>query len=191
MQLLFFVGFISSLTILFGLLLNLLMGIPISILMTYKETYINIIIVNIITRLILTSIVALAVLKFIHDRNYLNPTLYYIIGFYSFMVMFTLIDAENANTAKSENDYTMQEAFNFNRYLIVIALFYFVFAINFPIILNFYIPSLSLSFFNWVLDFKLFYWIVNLAGFGATIYILKYTFMFILSILGMVWNKIK
>jgi hypothetical protein len=105
--------------------------------------------------------------------------------------MFTLIDAENANTAKSENDYTMQEAFNFNRYLIVIALFYFVFAINFPIILNFYIPSLSLSFFNWVLDFKLFYWIVNIAGFGATIYILKYTFMFILSILGMVWNKIK
>jgi hypothetical protein len=101
------------------------------------------------------------------------------------------MDAENANTAKSENDYTMQEAFNFNRYLIVIALFYFVFAINFPIILNFYIPSLSLSFFNWVLDFKLFYWIVNLAGFGATIYILKYTFMFILSILGMVWNNIK
>ena len=191
MELLFFVGFISSLTLLFGLLLNLLMGIPISILMSYKQTYINIIIVNIITRLILTSIVAFSIIKFIHDRNDLNPILYYIIGFYSFMVMFTLIDAENANTAKSENDYTMQEAFNFNRYLIVIALFYFVFAINFPIILNFYIPSLSLSFFNWVLDFKLFYWIVNLAGFGATIYILKYTFMFILSILGMVWNKIK
>lgn len=189
MELLFFVGFIATLTLLVGLIFNILMGIPISLMMTYKKSYINIIIINIFTRLILTSIITLAILNFVYNRTDVNLMLYYIIGFYSFMVMFTLIDSENTNIANSENDYNMQKAFNFNRYLVIITLFYFILAINFPFLLNFYIPSKILKISYWLIDFKFFNWVITIVGFGATIYIIKYTFVFILGVIGIIFYK--
>lgn len=187
MKLFEFISAISFMTLVFGFIINFVMTVPVSLIMSFKASEKILFWAKAIIRILVTSVIAYYVITFTDGQSFSCSIGLSILGFYLYMVIFTLVDETEKETTQENQrtyaDYIILRATSLNPYLIVVALTYFIFAILFPVLTNFYIPSLFLNLYNWLFSFKIISWIIYLVGGFTILYTIQYTFVFVTSII--------
>lgn len=187
-----FLSAVSTIALISSLVLTLVMMLPTVLILLIKENEKSIFITNAINRILVTSVVSLFVLKFTNGYSILNSIGYYIIGFYFFMVLFTLFDESkkrfSQENAKKSTDILFLKSYSFNIYLIIIALIYYVLAIIFPILTDFSLPSLLLRLYYWLIGIKIILWATYVLGVFNILYTIKYTFSLCINISNLLKN---
>ena len=187
MKLFEFISAISFMTLVFGIAIKLIMTIPFSLGLALKESEKTLFWLNAVVRILITSIIAYYILQFTNGMSLANSLGFYISGFYFYMVLFTLNDETEKETIqenqKTYSDYIILKAASLNPFLIVVALIYYILAIVFPVLTNFYIPSFFSNLYNWLFSFTIISWIIYLLGAFSVFYTIQYTFVFIISII--------
>ena len=181
-----FLSGISFITLVFGLIVNLLMIIPSTIAILFKNSAKTILWAKAMIRIINTSIIVNFIFDFA-SQKIPNYSLYlYIIGFYYYIILFTLSDESNKEALqekqKTYTDYIFLKATSYNPFMIIVALIYFILAILIPNLTNFYLPSLFLKLYYWLFSFKIISWIIYVIGVFTTLYVIQYTFFIVYSI---------
>lgn len=182
-----FLSTIAFITLIFGMVITLTMTLTAIFLMLIKESEKTVFWLKAITRLLLTAVIVFFILRFTDGQSLSSALPFYILGFYFYMVLFTLVDETQKEITQEHQetyfDYIFLKASAFNPYLIVLALIYFILAIIFPVLTNFYIPSLLLDLYNWLIGFKIILWIVYVIGGFSILYTIQYSFVFFASII--------
>jgi hypothetical protein len=183
---------ICNLTLVSGFIITMIISIPGGIVMALYENKKVFIISKIIKTIIVTSIIAFYILSYTTNKDISTSFFLYCIGFYSYLVIFTLVDETERETIQQEQrdyaDRILLKATTVNKYLWVIALIYFILSLFFPIITHFYIPYICLKGYNWLMNYKLLFWIINIIGGLSVIYILYYSIVILVVILRGVIN---
>jgi len=190
-----FVSGVSFITLVFGFIMNIFGAILSIIPLLLKENVKTLLVVKGITRIINTAIIVYFITDFANQKMPNYSLWLYILGFYYYMVLFTLTDESNKEALqekqKTYNDYIFLKATSFNPFMIVIALIYFILAILFPILSNIYLPSIFLNLYHWLFSFKIISWIIYIIGVFTTLYIIQYTFVLVFSMVNRVIRLIR
>lgn len=183
---------ICNLTLVTGFIITMIMSLPVGIFMALYENKKILIISKTIKTLLVTSIIAFYILSYTKDKVSSSSFFLYCIGFYSYLVIFTLVDETEKETIQQEQrsyaDRIFLKATSFNKYLWVISLLFFILSILFPVITHFYIPFICLNGYNWLMNYKLIFWIINIIGGLSVIYIFYYSIVILIVILRWAFN---
>lgn len=95
--------------------------------------------------------------------------------------MYTLENETDKDAIQDEQKYPldtiMLKATSYDKFLIVFSLIFFVLFLTFPILTNYIIPSVCYNLYNWLIGYKVIYWISIVLGGIFTIYIIRFTFL--------------
>lgn len=188
MEIFEFISTVCFLTLLTGFMLKLIILLPASILMGIFENVKISFYGKIIKVFIESSILVFYILSFTIEKTFIISILYYILGFYSYWIMYTLVNETDKEAIEGEQIYPydalLLKATSYDKYLFVFSLIFFVLCLSFPVLTYFFIPSVCYMFYNWLMAYKVIYWIFIVFGGFATIYIIRYTFIMGVLVLG-------
>jgi len=188
MSVFYFISTICTLTLLVGAIIKLIITIPYAIIMATYENIKVLLFVKIISTIVVSSTIVFYVISYTSGNPFIFSFLHYILGYYSFMVMFTLVTETEKETLQDEQksypDRIMLSATSYDKYMIIVSLGVFILAILFPVLSHYYIPFLFCKFYTWLISYKVISWITYFIGGLAILYILKYTIVLIIFLIG-------
>jgi hypothetical protein len=180
MEIFEFIAAVCFLALFTGFIAKLIILLPASILMGIFENGKILFYGKIVKAFIVSSIIVFYILSFTKDKSLFISILYYILGFYSYWVMYTLENETDKDAIQDEQKYPldtiMLKATSYDKFLIVFSLIFFVLFLTFPILTKYIIPSVCYNLYNWLMGYKVIYWISIVLGGIFTIYIIRFTF---------------
>ena len=182
-----FIVTISNLSLLSGLIINFLIGLPKVILVNVWNKKYVFYIINTLKVLLLTLIVTNYIISYKNENISFFSIVYYFIGYYIFYVVFTLIDQtekeELMNMDMGILDINRNNVYNYNPYNIIISVFCFILAIIFPTLTGFYLPDLFLKTYTWLFGFKFIGIPLFLNGIVVLLYVIQHAILSILHLI--------
>ena len=170
---------VSILTLLVGWIIGAIVLVPTTIFLAFHQKGKYLIFGKTISTIITSAVIVYFTFPFIEEKNLLFSLLYFAMGYYSYMVLFTLADETHRETIQSRQknyfDKILLNASAYDKYMIAVSLVFFILAIIFPILTHFYIPHVAQKFYFWLLSYKLAYWIIHIFGTFAILYVLRFT----------------
>jgi|GEM_PF-6189330 len=174
-----FIIAVCIITLLTGLIIRFIIQFIVAMILTFYEK-INVIIAGkIIKTILLSLIITFYISNFTEQKTLIVSFLYYFLGYYVHMVIFTFLDNEEKdiiqNQEMSQERKIMIKATSLDKYMIVVSVVVFILGITFPFLTHFYIPIACQNIYNWLLEFKIISWIFYIIGIGYIFYIIKFT----------------
>lgn len=174
-----FIIAVCTITLLTGLSIRFIIQFIVAIILTFYEKLNVILVGKIIKTILLSLIIAFYISNFTEQKTLMVSFLYYFLGYYVHMVIFTFLDNEEKDILLSQEMVPerriMVRATSFDKYMIVVSIVVFILGITFPFLTHFYIPTACQNIFNWLMGFKIISWIFYLIGIGYIFYIIKFT----------------
>ena len=177
-----FISATCFLTLFMGFIIKFIILIPTTIILTYNENIKVLFLGKIIKTLIVSSIIVFYIVSFTSGKSFITSLLFYILGFYSYIVMLTLVNESDKETIAEQNsgflNRTIGKAKSYDNFMIIISLVFFILGLSFPVLTDYFIPTICYKFYIWLIDIKFISWIIYIFGAYCTIYIIRFTLLF-------------
>jgi hypothetical protein len=187
MEALEFISAICFFTVLIRLVESATIGLVTSILVGIYKNEKIFFYEKIIKAFIVSSTIIFYALDFTSDKTVTISLLYYIIGFWTFIVIYTLADETDKETLANDPTLTKDSLVlintSYNKYIFIISPIFFILCISFPVLTKYFIPSLCFKAYDWLMGYKAIYWIFFVFGGFVIIYIIRYTFNFLILLI--------